>query len=109
MWSRVLRYVLYAEGVGQELTKPQPLDSKVLQKLESTIAKSQYVGAGRKLKVTSKVGIDRCSLGRLQTNFRQQVQPDIRGGLVVEIGDRTIDLSVAAKMAKMNKLLTDNL
>jgi len=38
-----------------------------------------------------------------------QVQPDIRGGLIVEIGDRTIDLSVSAKMARMNKLLQDTL
>ena len=38
-----------------------------------------------------------------------QVNPDIVGGLVVEVGDRTIDLSVSARMAKMNKLLTDNL
>jgi len=38
-----------------------------------------------------------------------QVNPEIIGGLVVEIGDRTIDLSVSSKMAKMNKLLTDTL
>lgn len=38
-----------------------------------------------------------------------QVNPEIRGGLVVEVGDRTIDLSVASKMAKMNKLLKDTL
>jgi F-type H+-transporting ATPase subunit O len=38
-----------------------------------------------------------------------QVNPDILGGLVVEIGDRTIDLSVSAKIAKLNKLLTDTL
>jgi F-type H+-transporting ATPase subunit O len=38
-----------------------------------------------------------------------KVIPDIRGGIIVEIGERTIDLSVAAKMAKLNKLLTDQL
>jgi F-type H+-transporting ATPase subunit O len=38
-----------------------------------------------------------------------QINPDIVGGLVVEVGDRTIDLSVSAKLAKMNKLLTDTL
>ena len=38
-----------------------------------------------------------------------QVNPEIRGGLIVEIGDRTIDLSVSAKMARMNKLLSDTL
>lgn len=40
---------------------------------------------------------------------REQVNPDIIGGLVVEIGDRTIDLSVSSKISKMNKLLTDTL
>jgi F-type H+-transporting ATPase subunit O len=38
-----------------------------------------------------------------------QVNSDILGGLVVEIGDRTIDLSVSGRIAKMNKLLTDTL
>jgi F-type H+-transporting ATPase subunit O len=38
-----------------------------------------------------------------------QVNPEIVGGLVVEVGDRTIDLSVSSKLAKMNKLLTDTL
>ncbi|PHH73071.1 hypothetical protein CDD80_4076 [Ophiocordyceps camponoti-rufipedis] len=44
---------------------------------------------------------------RLKVN--NQVNADILGGLIVEIGDRTIDLSVSSRIAKMNKLLTDNL
>ncbi|KAF2100030.1 OSCP-domain-containing protein [Rhizodiscina lignyota] len=73
------------------VTSAAPLEPKVLQKLESAVTKSSYVGQGKKLKVVSKVN------------------PDIRGGLIVEIGDRTIDLSVSSKMAKMNKLLTETL
>ena len=69
----------------------QQLDSKTLNRLESAVSKSQYVGQGKKLKVTN------------------EVNPDIVGGLVVEIGDRTIDLSVSSKIAKMNKLLNDTL
>lgn len=38
-----------------------------------------------------------------------QVNPDLVGGLVVDIGGRTIDLSVSSKIAKMNKALTDAL
>lgn len=38
-----------------------------------------------------------------------QVNPDLVGGLVVEIGDRTVDLSVSSKIAKMNKALSDAL
>ncbi|OTA83609.1 hypothetical protein M434DRAFT_400660 [Hypoxylon sp. CO27-5] len=73
------------------VTSAQQLDNKTLSRLESAASKSPYVGQGKKLKVTN------------------QVNPDIIGGLVVEIGDRTIDLSVSSKIAKMNKLLTDTL
>ncbi|KAL2116875.1 hypothetical protein VTJ04DRAFT_9043 [Mycothermus thermophilus] len=73
------------------VTSAQPLDNKTLNRLESAVAKSPYVGSGKKLKV------------------KNQVNPDIVGGLIVEVGDRTIDLSVSSKLAKLNKLLTDAL
>ncbi|KAI1330533.1 ATP synthase delta subunit-domain-containing protein [Xylariaceae sp. FL0255] len=73
------------------VTSAQQLDNKTLNRLETAVSKSQYVGQGKKLKVTNTVN------------------PEILGGLVVEIGDRTIDLSVSSKIAKMNKLLTDTL
>ncbi|KAI4113930.1 MAG: hypothetical protein LQ345_005189 [Seirophora villosa] len=72
------------------VTSAAKLDSKTLQRLEAAVAKSEY-SQGKRLKVAPKVN------------------PDIMGGLVVEIGDRTIDLSVSSKIAKMNKLLTDTL
>ncbi|KAK1996154.1 ATP synthase delta subunit [Colletotrichum falcatum] len=73
------------------VTSATQLDNRTLNRLESAISKSAYAGAGKKLKVTN------------------QVNPDIIGGLIVEIGDRTIDLSVSSKIAKLNKLLTDTL
>jgi F-type H+-transporting ATPase subunit O len=36
-----------------------------------------------------------------------QVNADVLGGLIVEIGDRTIDLSVSSKINRLNKALTD--
>ncbi|TGZ84490.1 F1 complex, OSCP/delta subunit of ATPase [Ascodesmis nigricans] len=73
------------------ITSAQPLDQKTLTRLQTAISKSQFVGAGQSLKVENKVN------------------PEIIGGLVVEVADRTIDLSISSKMAKMNKLLTDAL
>ncbi|KAL2753726.1 hypothetical protein ACRALDRAFT_1071865 [Sodiomyces alcalophilus JCM 7366] len=73
------------------VTSAQQLDNKTLNRLEAAVSKSPYVGQAKKLKVTN------------------QVNPDILGGLIVEVGDRTIDLSVSAKVAKLNKLLTDTL
>ncbi|KAL4910098.1 hypothetical protein BDW74DRAFT_48185 [Aspergillus multicolor] len=72
------------------ITSAQELDARTLNRLEKAVAKSEY-SQGKKLKVVSKVN------------------PDIVGGLVVEIGDRTIDLSVSSKIAKLNKALTDAL
>lgn len=77
------------------------------------MSKSQYAGQGKRLKVVPKVSpFLPCTFSAIRGNAtltHKQVNPDIRGGLIVEIGDRTIDLSVSAKMAKMNKLLTDTL
>ncbi|EXJ77916.1 ATP synthase F1, delta subunit [Capronia epimyces CBS 606.96] len=70
------------------VTSAQKLDEKLLKRLETAISKSEY-SQGKKLKLTSKVS------------------PDILGGLVVEFGERTIDLSVSSKIARLNKLLTD--
>ena len=77
--------------VEMTVTSAEQLDNRTLSRLETAVSKSDYVGQGMKLKVTNKVN------------------PDIVGGLVVEIGDRTIDLSVSARVAKMNKLLTGSL
>ncbi|KAF1963054.1 OSCP-domain-containing protein [Byssothecium circinans] len=81
----------YRGEVELTITSAAPLDNRTLSRLETAVSKSQYVGQGKKLKVVPKVN------------------PEIRGGLIVEVGDRTIDLSVSAKMAKMNKLLKDTL
>ncbi|PWW72761.1 F1 complex, OSCP/delta subunit of ATPase [Tuber magnatum] len=73
------------------ITSASQLEPRIISRLESAISKSQYVGAGKTLKVVNKVN------------------PEILGGLIVEIDERTVDLSVSAKMARLNKLLTDAL
>lgn len=85
----------------------QQLDGRTLSRLETAVAKSEYVGQGKKLKVTNKVGSPESA--RQGGANKRKVNPDVMGGLVVEIGDRTIDLSVSSKVARMNKLLTDTL
>ncbi|KAK5940875.1 ATP synthase F0 subcomplex subunit OSCP atp5 [Knufia obscura] len=71
------------------ITTAQDLDNRMLKRLESAVSKSEY-SQGKKLKVTTKVN------------------PEILGGLIVEIGERTIDYSVASKISRMNKMLTDS-
>lgn len=73
------------------ITSAQPLDSRVVKQLESTLSKSKFAVGGKKLKVQNKIN------------------SEILGGLVVEIGDRTIDLSVQNRIVKLNKMLTDSI
>ncbi|CAG8589661.1 20288_t:CDS:2 [Dentiscutata erythropus] len=66
------------------------LDPKLLDKLKTTLSKSKFVKPNQKLRIENKIN------------------PSILGGLMIEFGeDQTIDLSVASKIAKLNKLLTD--
>ncbi|KAK9472382.1 putative atp synthase [Dipodascopsis tothii] len=71
------------------VTSATKLDSKTLSRIEAALAKSSVVGQGKKLKVTNKIN------------------PDILGGLVVEVGDRTVDLSVSAKIGRLNALIAE--
>ncbi|OAL18396.1 hypothetical protein AYO22_10716 [Fonsecaea multimorphosa] len=79
---------LVVTSAATNVADQQKLDDKLLRRLEAAISKSEYSG-GKKLKVVTKVN------------------PDILGGLVVEIGERTIDLSVSSKIARLNKMLTE--
>ncbi|SJM87873.1 probable ATP synthase subunit 5, mitochondrial [Zygosaccharomyces bailii] len=67
----------------------QPLDSKSFKRIEKAVAQSCLVGSSKTLKLVN------------------DVRPEIQGGLIVELGDKTVDLSVAAKLQKLNKALEE--
>lgn len=75
--------------VEATVVSAKALDPKTLSKLEKAISASKYVGQGKTLKISN------------------EVNPDILGGLIVEVGDKTVDLSVSAKVSKLNKVLTE--
>lgn len=77
--------------VEATITSSKTLDSKILKKLQTAIQKSSFVGEGKTLKVSN------------------QVNPDILGGLIVEVGDKTVDLSIASKVSKLNHALGEAL
>ncbi|KAI8393282.1 OSCP/delta subunit of ATPase [Radiomyces spectabilis] len=71
------------------ITSAKELDKATLNKVCESLQKSP-LAEGKKLLVSNKV------------------RPDILGGLLVEIGDKSIDLTVSAKLSKLNKLVTDS-
>ncbi|CAK7913380.1 ATP synthase subunit 5, mitochondrial [[Candida] anglica] len=77
--------------VEAKVTSAKPLDSKIIKRLQAAISKSSFVGEGKTLNVSN------------------EVNPDLLGGLIVEVGDRTVDLSVSGKIAKLNQALNESL
>ncbi|KAG0740202.1 hypothetical protein G6F57_000185 [Rhizopus arrhizus] len=71
------------------VTSAKPLEKAALNKIVESLQKSKLAD-GKKLLVSNKV------------------KPDILGGVLVEIGDKSIDLTVSSKLAKLNKLVTES-
>ncbi|GMG31716.1 unnamed protein product [Ambrosiozyma monospora] len=75
--------------VEATVVSAKSLDSRTLNRLSRAISNSKYVGSGKTLKI------------------KNEVNPDILGGLIVEVGEKTVDLSVSAKVNKLNKVLNE--
>ncbi|KAI0066211.1 ATPase F1 complex OSCP/delta subunit [Artomyces pyxidatus] len=69
------------------VTSAVPLTKDVLTRLETTLKQSQTAQQAKSLKLTNKVN------------------PSVLGGLVVDFGEKTIDLSVSSRINKLNNLL----
>ncbi|TFK54407.1 OSCP, subunit 5 of the stator stalk of mitochondrial F1F0 ATP synthase [Heliocybe sulcata] len=69
------------------VTSANPLPRDTLSRLESTLKQSQTAQQAKSLKITNKVN------------------PSILGGIVVDFGDKSIDLSVSSRVTKLNNIL----
>jgi len=70
------------------VTTAKPLDEKLRNELETVL--KQFSKKGEKL------------------NIETTVDPTIMGGMIVEIGDRYIDMSIASKIKAYTDILTSN-
>ncbi|KAF8512422.1 ATP synthase subunit 5 [Gautieria morchelliformis] len=77
----------YKGEVEVVVTSSSPLDRSTLARLEATLKQSQVGQQAKILKVTNKVN------------------PSVLGGLVVDFGDKTIDLSVSSRVNKLNSII----
>ncbi|KAI5124400.1 hypothetical protein M0805_008285 [Coniferiporia weirii] len=69
------------------VTSASPLPKDVLSKLEASLKQSEAGKQAKVLKISNKVNAS------------------VLGGIVVDVGDKTIDLSVASRVTKLNTLL----
>ena len=70
------------------VTSAEPLQDAELADIKAAMGK--FLESGQKL------------------NFTVQVDPTIVGGLVIDIGDKHIDLSINTRIKKMEQLLMHN-
>jgi F-type H+-transporting ATPase subunit O len=72
------------------ITSSSALPKDVLTRLETALKSSQAAQKAKTLKITNKVN------------------SSVMGGIIVDFGDKTIDLSVASRVNKINSLLTQS-
>lgn len=69
------------------VTSAVPLDKDLQKRIEDSLKSSQVAAAGKNLVIENRVN------------------EAVLGGLVVDFGDKTIDLSVASRVARLNQQL----
>ncbi|KAH7913888.1 OSCP, subunit 5 of the stator stalk of mitochondrial F1F0 ATP synthase [Hygrophoropsis aurantiaca] len=69
------------------VTSAAPLPKDISSRLETVLKQSQAAQQAKTLKITNKVN------------------PSVLGGIVVDFGDKSIDLSVSSRINKLNNLL----
>ncbi|KAJ3217578.1 ATP synthase subunit O, mitochondrial [Dinochytrium kinnereticum] len=73
------------------VTSAKELDAKVSRQVRDILQKSSLIEKTQKITMTNKI------------------DPAILGGLIIEIGDKTIDLSVSSKVTKLDRLLKETI
>ncbi|KAL0956042.1 hypothetical protein HGRIS_002214 [Hohenbuehelia grisea] len=79
----------YKGEVNVVVSSAAPLPKDILSRLESVLKQSQTGQQAKVLKITNKVN------------------PSVLGGIVVDFGDKTIDLSVQSRVTKLNNALQE--
>ncbi|KIY74294.1 OSCP, subunit 5 of the stator stalk of mitochondrial F1F0 ATP synthase [Cylindrobasidium torrendii FP15055 ss-10] len=72
------------------VTSAAPLPRDVQTRLETTLKQSETAKQAKSVKIVNKVN------------------PTVLGGLIVDFGDKTVDLSVQSRITKLNSVLTQS-
>lgn len=75
------------------ITSAKPLEKSISSRLESALKTSQFATTG----------------GAKSVKFDYKVNSSLQGGMTVDLGDRSVDLSVANRVNKLNALLRDSI
>ncbi|GAA5987965.1 hypothetical protein JCM11641_005966 [Rhodosporidiobolus odoratus] len=73
------------------ITTAAPLEKDLQKRLEDSLKASQLASSGKKLVIENKVN------------------QAVVGGLVIDVGDKTIDLSVASRVSRLNAQLQESI
>ncbi|GAA5867361.1 hypothetical protein JCM3774_003562 [Rhodotorula dairenensis] len=73
------------------ITTAQPLEKDLQKRLEDALKQSQVAQSGKNLV------------------FENRINEHVLGGVVIDVGDKTIDLSVASRVSRLNQQLEEGI
>lgn len=77
--------------VNVNVTSAKPLESKAIERVRNILSKSKLVEKNQNIILNTTVN------------------PSIVGGLIIEVGDKTIDMSISSRITKLNRMLTESI
>ncbi|KAJ1654489.1 ATP synthase F0 subcomplex subunit OSCP atp5 [Dispira simplex] len=77
--------------------------------LQVTVTSSKALGQDQLNRLKSSLSKGKLVQGAKSLNVVNKVNPAIVGGIIIEFGDKTIDMSLSSKLTKLDKLLTDTI
>lgn len=95
----------YRGELSVVVTSATSLPKDILARLEASLKQSQAGQKAKVLKISNKVGI-LSLISCCPCSPPLQVNPSVLGGIIVDFGDKTIDLSVQSRVTKLNNVLT---
>lgn len=87
------------------VTSATALPKDILTRLETSLKQSQAGQKAKVLKITNKVCTTSPVTILSTLTAHSKVNPSVLGGIIVDFGDKTLDLSVQSRVTKLNNVL----
>lgn len=95
----------YNNIINVELITINKLNNNKLNKLNNILLQSNII---KQLTSSNDLVKKNSDNPKLKLNLINKINDNIKGGIIIKINDKTIDLSIATKLQKLNNILNEN-
>lgn len=96
----------YNNIINIEIITMKKLNNSILDRLNKILTQSEII---KQLTTSNTLVKKNSNKPKLKLNLIGKIDPNIKGGIIIKIEDKTIDLSIATKLQKLNSILNESI